>query len=141
MNLVRRTSPWFPSLLEEFFTRDFGIEHPTRTIDVPSVNIIERSEGFALDLAAPGKKREDFQVEVDNHFLTISTENQSTQESTDGDYSRREFSYDAFQRSFRLPKTVDTTKIKASYDNGLLHISIPKRKEAIPEPKKSVEIK
>jgi hypothetical protein len=49
MNLVRRTSPWFPSLLEEFFTRDFGIEHPTRTIDVPSVNIIERSEGFALN--------------------------------------------------------------------------------------------
>jgi HSP20 family protein len=141
MNLVRRTSPWFPSLLEEFFTRDFRIEHPTRTFDVPSVNIIEKSEGFALDLAAPGKKREDFQVEVDNHVLTISTENQSTQESTDGDYSRREFSYDAFQRSFRLPKTVDTTKIKASYDNGLLHISIPKRKEAIPEPKKYVEIK
>ena len=141
MNLVRRTSPWFPSLLEEFFTRDFRIEHPTRTFDVPSVNIIEKSEGFALDLVAPGKKREDFQVEVDNHVLTISTENQSTQESTDGDYSRREFSYDAFQRSFRLPKTVDTTKIKASYDNGLLHISIPKRKEAIPEPKKYVEIK
>lgn len=141
MNLVRRTSPWFPSLLEEFFTRDFRIEHPTRTFDVPSVNIIEKSEGFALDLAAPGKKREDFQVEVDNHVLTISTENQSTQESTDGDYSRREFSYDAFQRSFRLPKTVDTTKIKASYDNGLLHISIPKRKEAISEPKKYVEIK
>jgi HSP20 family protein len=141
MNLVRRTSPWFPSLLEEFFTRDFRIEHPTRTFDVPSVNIIEKSEGFALDLAAPGKKRGDFQVEVDNHVLTISTENQSTQESTDGDYSRREFSYDAFQRSFRLPKTVDTTKIKASYDNGLLHISIPKRKEAIPEPKKYVEIK
>jgi HSP20 family protein len=141
MNLVRRTSPWFPSLLEDFLTRDFGIEHPTRTIDVPSVNIIEKSEGFALDLAAPGKKREDFQVEVDNHVLAISTENQSTQESTDVDYSRREFSYDAFQRSFRLPKTVDTTKIKASYDNGLLHISIPKRKEAIPEPKKYVEIK
>lgn len=141
MNLVRRTSPWLPSLLEEIFTRDFGIEHPTRTIDVPSVNIIEKSEGFALDLAAPGKKREDFQVEVDNHVLTISTENQSTHESTDADYSRREFSYDAFQRSFRLPKTVDTTKIKASYDNGLLHISIPKRKEAIPEPKKYVEIK
>lgn len=141
MNLVRRTSPWLPSLLEEIFTRDFGIEHPTRTIDVPSVNIIEKNEGFALDLAAPGKKREDFQVEVDNHVLTISTENQSTHESTDADYSRREFSYDAFQRSFRLPKTVDTTKIKASYDNGLLHISIPKRKEAIPEPKKYVEIK
>ena len=92
-------------------------------------------------MAAPGKTRKDFSVELDDHVLTVSSESKHEDASNTEQYTRREFRYDNFQRSFRLPETVDTAHIKAKYDNGILTINMPKREEAIPEPKKQIEIK
>jgi len=142
MNLVRRnTNPWFPSLLDEFFGTSFPLTTTPQRSHVPSVNITETDSAFELALAAPGKTRKDFNVELDDHVLTISSESKHEDATNTEQYTRREFTFDSFQRSFRLPETVDTAGIKAKYDNGILNISLPKLQEAIPEPKKQIEIK
>jgi HSP20 family protein len=142
MNLVRRNSnPLFPSLLDEFFGTAFPLTAPAPRVHVPSVNISESDTAFQVALAAPGKNRKDFNVELDDHVLTISSESTREDESKATQFTRREFTYDNFQRSFRLPDTVDTSGIKAKYDNGVLTIELPKLQEAIPEPKKQIEIK
>jgi HSP20 family protein len=142
MNLIRRTSnPLFPSLLDEFFGSDTPFSGLSSRSHVPSVNISETDTNFELALAAPGKTRKDFNVELDDHVLTVSSESKYEDESKGDQYTRREFRYDNFQRSFRLPETVDTAGIKAKYDNGILTITLPKHEEAIPEPKKQIEIK
>ena len=142
MNLIRRTSnPLFPSILDEFFGSDTPFSALSNRSHVPSVNISETDTNFELALAAPGKTRKDFNVELDDHVLTVSSESKHEDESKTDQYTRREFRYDNFQRSFRLPETVDTAGIKAKYDNGILTISLPKHEEAIPEPKKQIEIK
>jgi HSP20 family protein len=142
MNLIRRTSnPLFPSLLDEFFGSETPFSTSANRAHVPSVNISETDTAFELALAAPGKTRKDFNVELDDHVLTVSSESKHEDESKTEHYTRREFRYDNFQRSFRLPDTIDTAGIHAKYDNGILTISLPKHEEAIPEPKKQIEIK
>ena len=141
MNLVRKTNPWFPSLLDDFITRDLGVDFAPHRQAVPAVNISETDTAFTLALAAPGKTRKDFQIELDDHILTISSDVQAENESTHENYSRKEFSYESFQRSFRLPDTVNTHDIQANYKEGILSVALPKHKEAIPEPKKLIEVK
>ena len=124
-----------------FFGSDTPFSALSNRSHVPSVNISESDTNFELALAAPGKTRKDFNVELDDHVLTVSSESKHEDEFKTDQYTRREFRYDNFQRSFRLPETVDTAGINAKYDNGILTISLPKHKEAIPEPKKQIEIK
>jgi len=94
-------------------------------------------------MAAPGMNKEDFKVELDGNVLTISSEKQNENEVKDGErYSRREFSYQSFQRSFQLPKeVVDADKIEAKYENGVLKLVVPKKEEAKPRPPKTIQIK
>ena len=142
MNLVRRnTNPLFPSLLDEFFGTSFPLTTTSAHSHVPSVNIVETDTAFEVAVAAPGKTRKDFNVELDDHVLTVSSETTKKDESKTAQFTRREFAYDSFQRSFRLPETIDTSGINAKYDNGILTIALPKLQEAIPEPKKQIEIK
>ena len=136
MNLIRRTAnPLFPSLLDEFFGSDTPFSGLSNRSHVPSVNISETDTNFELALAAPGKTRKDFNVELDDHVLTVSSESKHEDTSKTEQYTRREFRYDNFQRSFRLPETIDSAGIKAKYENGILTINLPKHAEAIPEPK------
>ena len=141
MNIIRKTTPWFPTLFDEFFTRDFGIDLAPRTYQTPAVNITEKGDAFHLELVAPGKEKKDFHVELEEDTLTISTNSDSGIVEDDTQFTRREFDYASFNRSFRIPETIDTKSIKANYKNGLLSIVLPKRKEAIPEPKKQIEIR
>ncbi len=141
MNIIRKTTPWFPSLFDEFFTRDFGIDLAPRTHQTPAVNITEKDNAFHLELVAPGKEKKDFDVELEEDTLTISTTSENEIVEDDTQFTRREFDYASFTRSFRIPETIDTKSIKANYKNGLLSIVLPKRKEAIPEPKKRIEIR
>ena len=141
MNIIRKTTPWFPSLFDEFFTRDFGIDLAPRTYQTPAVNISEKEDAFYLELVAPGKEKKDFDVELEEDTLTISTSSDSGIVEDDTQFTRREFDYASFNRSFRIPETIDTKSIKANYKNRLLSIVLPKRKEAIPEPKKQIEIR
>lgn len=109
---------------------------------VPSVNIQETEENFLVEVAAPGRSREDFQIELDNEILTISSEDKKENEvkENNGKYTRREFSYSSFKRSFSLPETIDSEKIAATYKNGVLEITLPKKEEAKAQPKRMIEI-
>ena len=111
MNIIRKTTPWFPSLFDEFFTRDFGIDLAPRTYQTPAVNISEKEDAFYLELVAPGKEKKDFDVELEEDTLTISTSSDSGIVEDDTQFTRREFDYASFNRSFRIPETIDTKSI------------------------------
>ncbi len=140
MSIATRNKLMFPSLMNEFFRPDWvgGRENYESTL--PAVNIKEDEMGYHLELAIPGKKKEDFNVEVEKDVLTISMETKTEDEKTDENYTRKEFSYTSFKRSFTLPETVDSEKIKAVYKDGILSFSLPKKEEALPKPKRMIEI-
>ena len=128
----------FPSLINEFFNDDFGMNFLNRSHSVPSVNSVENNDSFEIDLAVPGMKKEDFTIELNDKVLVISSETSNTMEN---DKMRlNEFNFSSFQRSFRVPDSVDQDKIKASYKNGILKIKLPKRKESISKPNRVINI-
>ncbi len=101
-----------------------------RTVNLPAANIVENKDSFDVSLAAPGMKKEDFNIDVEGNLLTISAEKEEKKEEKDERYSRREFNYTSFSRSFTLPEGINKDRIDASYDNGLLKLSLPKTEEA-----------
>lgn len=128
----------FPSLINEFFNDDFGMNFLNRSHSVPSVNSLENNDSFEIDLAVPGMKKEDFTIELNDKVLVISSETSNTMEN---DKMRlNEFNFSSFQRSFRIPDSVDLDKIKANYKNGILKIKLPKRKESISKPNRVINI-
>ena len=141
MNLIRKQPPFFPSLIDDFINTDWNLKVPSFSGTVPAVNIKELDSQFEIELAVPGMNKDDFEIEVEDGVLSISSTQEEEQVNEKGKFTRREFTYDNFQRSFRLPDTVDTSGIKAKYDNGVLTVELPKLQEAIPEPKKQIEIK
>jgi HSP20 family protein len=147
MSIIKRNE-FFPpfSLFDDFFSRDLwnrAITNGSSTnTTIPLVNIKEDNENFEVEMAAPGMDKKDFKVELDGNVLTITSEKEIQNEEKDGErYSRREFSYQSFQRSFQLPKeVVDAEKIEAKYENGVLRLLIPKKEEAKPRPPKTIQI-
>jgi len=131
-----------PSLFNDFFEGMFNNDLMNREMMryVPSVNIAERKDDFRIELAAPGYSREDFKVEHDNGVLTISSEKKNEKSENDDRYTRQEFSYASFKRTFSLPEYVDAEKISAEYKNGLLTLTIPKMEEAKQKPVKEIKI-
>ena len=128
----------FPSLINEFFNDDFGMNFLNRSHSVPSVNSLENNDSFEIDLAVPGMKKEDFTIELNDKVLVISSE---TSNNMENDKMRlNEFNFSSFQRSFRIPDSVDHDKIKAYYKNGILKIKLPKRKESISKPNRVINI-
>lgn len=111
-------------------------------VNVPSVNIKETPNAFVLEIAAPGLRREDFQLEVDDHTLTVSaeTEDEENDEKSDNGYFRREYSYDAFSRSFVLPENVKEGAIEAKYERGILIVTVPKATESRAKPVKKIAV-
>ncbi|MBO0322010.1 Hsp20/alpha crystallin family protein [Muricauda sp. CAU 1633] len=140
MSLVKRNNLFFPSLMNDFMGPDwFGGTDKWNT-SVPAVNIKDNEENFELELAVPGVKKDDFTVEMDNDILTISSEVKSENEENRDNYTRKEFSYSSFKRAFTLPETVDGSKIDAKYEDGILKLTLPKRQEALPKPKRLISI-
>ena len=138
MSIVKRNSNVFntlPGFFDDFFTRDLNdwrnSNFATTGTSLPAVNVKETAENFIVEMAAPGMKKEDFKIELNNNVLAISTEKKEENETKDGEhYTRKEFSYQSFQRSFELAKeTIDADNIRAKYDNGVLHLTIPKKEE------------
>src|SRR5690554_3397505 len=143
MNLVKRNSliPSSTALFDDFFTRDlFDWSKSEGNGLVPRVNIKENNDGFALEIAAPGMKKEDFHVELDNDMLTVSSEVSEDREERDEKYTRKEFSYHSFRRSFYLPNTVEADQINATYSDGILNLWIPKKEEAKKKPARMISI-
>jgi len=139
--------PGIPSFFDDFFTRDISDWLLTNTAatgtSLPAVNIVENNNEFQVEVAAPGMSKEDFNIEVDNNMLTISSEKHHEEEEKDdeGKYSRCEFRYASFRRSFSIPEDqVDLGKIKADYKDGLLHIHLPKKESVKPKPVRTIKI-
>lgn len=148
MNLIKRnTDNWLPSIFDDMFKTDWmdnGNNGMSRIgTSVPAVNIAENDESFILEVAAPGMSKKDFNLELDNGVLTISSEVKKEDEKKEngGRFTRREFSYTSFKRAFSLPETVDPEKISAKYNEGVLKIELPKREDAKVQAKRMIDIK
>ena len=141
MDLVKRNhNLTFPSLLDEIFRADWNGGSQDFNNRLPAVNIKENDVNFTLEVCAPGFKKEDFKVEISQKTLSISCEREVKNEVNNEHYSRKEFSSTSFKRTFNLPETVNPDAIRASYENGILTLSVPKREEALPKPKRLIEI-
>ena len=146
MSLIKRNEAnLLPSVFDDMFKTDWlGGTTNVNSIgtSIPAVNIQETEDNFSVEVAAPGKTKEDFNIELDNDVLTISSEEKKENETSEknGRYTRKEFSYSTFKRAFSLPDSVDSEKISASYKDGVLVIELPKREEAKVQAKRMIEI-
>jgi HSP20 family protein len=148
MTLVRKFNnqvPGISNIFDDFFGGDFFGTPATnaRRTSTPAVNVMENEDEYVIEVAAPGMKKDDFKVEVNNGILSISAEMEEKDEQKDDEkgYTRREFCYSSFNRSFAIPKSeVDEGKIDASYKDGLLKIMLHKREEVKPKPARLIEI-
>ena len=145
MNLIKR-SDW-PSLvngpwLSDFFDNDrFFDSDWLKKQSLPAVNVKETDKNFEIEVAAPGLSKKDFKITVDNGVLTISSEKKEEKEQKEKDYTRKEFSYSSFSRSFTLPENVNEDDVKANYENGLLKLDVAKRVITQTKDKKAIEVR
>lgn len=98
----------------------------TRQLSLPAVNITEHGDKYLVSLAAPGLKKDDFKIDLDGNMLTISSETEEKKEEKDKRFTRKEYNYSSFSRSFTLPEEINTDKIDAKYEDGILNISLPR---------------
>jgi HSP20 family protein len=136
--LVKTTQfPSWRSMMEDFWNVDSFFNKPVfNGTLLPAVNVRDLKDGYQLEVSAPGFKKDDFNVTIENGMLTISADSVAESQEEKEDYTRKEFSRSSFQRSFSLPDNIDEGKIKANYEDGLLHISLKKSDKALKEAKK-----
>ena len=112
-----------------------------RSLSVPHVNITEDKSGYFLSLAAPGLDKKDFRIDVDGNILTISSRKEESKEEKNENYTRHEYNYSSFSRSFTLPEEVKLDKIEAHYEDGVLKLALPKNEKAAHKNHKAIPIK
>lgn len=134
--------PAFPSWFDDFFGDKADFPVPSvKGVSIPAVNVTENKTEYKMEVAAPGFKKEDFKLEVKNGYLTIAGETKAEEEKKEDDkYTRREFRYNSFSRSFALPDDVLDAKINARYSDGILLITLPKSKTETAEVSKTISI-
>ncbi|WP_083187384.1 Hsp20/alpha crystallin family protein [Polaribacter vadi] len=136
----------FPNLsnwLDDIFNRELPSVFTSNFntgISLPKVNIKETADVFTVEMAVPGLKKSDFQIDLDNQILSISTEIKKENDHKEENYTRREFGYASFKRTFTLPESVDEEKINAKYEDGILSILLPKKEEAKQKPARTIRI-
>ena len=132
---------WIDTLFNTTLADAMGTDF---TVSTPSVNIVEHDNQFVMQLAAPGLEKSDFNINIENDYLVISTEKKTEKEETgkDGKFTRREFNYKSFKRSFQLDNNINREGITAAYQNGVLNITLPKKEESAKKPSTTtIEIK
>ena len=137
MNLVRFNHPGFTNFFDNFEKVHQELTNGSKG-NVPSVNIIENEKDFVLEVVAPGLKKDEFNINLDNQILTVSRDIEQNETETNVNYTRKEFVYGNFSRSFTLPKSIKFDNIAANYNEGILSITLPKKEE---EAKLTREIK
>lgn len=142
MTLLKKTMPTFFS---DFFDTDSWFDRnsiwPEWKLDkIPNANVVEKDDGYEIEMAVPGMKKEDFNITCENRFLTVKAEKEEKEEKEEKNYTRREYNYASFSRSFTLPENVNFEGLTAKYDNGTLSLSIPKLEEAKILDKKEVKV-
>jgi len=147
MTLIKRSSnlfPVVPTFFDDFFMKDLlGLPTTNKAYssNLPSVNIKENDSGYHFEVLAPGFKKEDFKIEMENEVLSISAEVDSKTDSAEEGFLRKEFQFSSFKRTFSLPENlVDAEKVAAQYVDGVLSITLPKKEEAKPKPARTIAI-
>lgn len=141
--LVKRTTPRFnglPSIFDELFFNE-DIRNRSLNNNLPAVNILENEKAFTLEFSLPGYQKEDLDIKVENELLTISSEKKGESEVNEENYTRKEFSFSSFTRSFTLPEIIDVDNIDAVSKEGILYVTLPKREELLKAKVKSINIK
>lgn len=123
-NRTRNTAPYFNNVFDSLFSE--AINKNLTVNKVPGVNILETENAYKIEVAAPGLNKEDFQINVKKDTLSVWAEKKDEASEEKKDYTRKEFDYYSFARSFVLPETVNTDQITAEYINGILNITIGK---------------
>ncbi len=144
MSLIKRSelplinngwlSDFFDS--EKFFDSDW-----LRNRSLPAVNVKETDKTYEIEVAVPGRNKKDFKITAENGVLTISSEKKEETEHKEKDYTRKEFSYSSFSRSFTLPEDANEDDVKANYGDGILNVAIAKKTVSYAKPKREIEIK
>ena len=111
-----------------------------KALSVPRVNISEDKAGYNLSVAAPGLHKKDFKIDVDGNMLTISAQKEESKEEKEQAYTRKEYNYSSFSRSFTLPEEVQMDKINATYDGGILKLTLPKTEKAVKAATKTITV-
>ncbi len=128
--LVRRnTGGYLPSIFDAFFN-EANISESAAIFTKPEFNVYETEKDFIIEAAAPGLEKKDFKIEINDNVLEISSEKESREESKSQKYFYKGFCYGSFKKSYSLPENIDKDKISASYENGILKLSIPKDEQA-----------
>jgi len=142
---LTKPSEMFPTVFEDFFKPWnewfdngglFG-----RTMNIPAVNITEQKNDYLVSLAVPGMKKEDFKIDIDGNMLTISSAKEETKEEKEKRFTRKEYNYSSFSRSFTLPDEVNREKIDAKYEDGVLKITLPRKEEVKNPAAKQIAVK
>lgn len=144
MSLLVKRSDWPTlggSLLSDFFDDDRLSSPWLSGRSIPAVNVKEGDKKFELELAAPGYEKKDFNISIDNGLLTVSAERKEENEKKDDNYTRREFGFSSFSRSFSLPANINEEDINARYEGGILKLEIAKKSEQNGKTRKAISIK
>jgi HSP20 family protein len=145
MTLIRTSDKLYPAFFNNLFSRELmdwnNAGYSAMDATLPAVNIREDGDRIQIDVAAPGMQKEDFKVHLDQNRLTVSaTKEEETSDAGDR-YSRKEFSYSSFSRQFNIPvETINGDQIQATYKDGILSLSLPKREELKPKPAREIEV-
>ncbi len=130
MTIIRwKQRPMMSDMLNDMFDKRFQTGFEKKCGCVPATNILETESNYTIELAAPGLKKDDFKLEMENNLLSVVFE-QKEEQKVEGEYLQHEFHMDGFTRSFTLPETADAENIKAKYENGILYVTIPKMEKA-----------
>ncbi len=135
--------PSLPSWFDDFLGNRFGNEFMSNFntgLTLPAVNVMDSTNDFIVELAVPGMKKSDFDITIDNNVLSIGVENKTEFNENKNNYTRREFGYSSFKRTFSIPESVNINKISATYNDGIMKVVLPKREEAKKKPIRNIKI-
>ncbi|SHN26925.1 HSP20 family protein [Cyclobacterium lianum] len=146
LTLAKRNGSFWPKVVSDLLGSENWPDFDNRFYDwdekfeIPSVNIKETDKTFQVEVAAPGFEKKDFKIETSEGVLTIQAEKEVRKESDKEEMRRQEFSYASIKRSFSLPENAERDKIAAKYENGILHLEIPKIKQVVTPPRKEIKV-
>jgi HSP20 family protein len=135
--------PNWSNWIDDLFNRDLPSVFTSNFntgMSLPKVNIKETADAYLVEMAVPGLKKSDFHIDIENQVLSISNETKEEKEVNEEYYTRKEFGYASFKRSFTLPESVDDDKINAKYHEGILTVHLPKKEEAKQKPARNIKI-
>ena len=134
---------WTNESLKNFLSNDNFFNHDFLEEDslMPAMNVKEHDKDFEIEFAAPGFSKKDFEVTIDDNTLNVCGEKQKETEEMDEGYTRKEFNYNSFKRSLKLPESINTDQeVKAIYKNGILKLNLQKKEEVKEQPKKVIKV-